>query len=1448
MRLKLFLISVLAMISILSSTMPALSSIQKADARTAKAYGKLPLSFVENRGQLDKRARYVINGPRASAFFRNDGVTFDLWDASKKVKQDNKPEMREHAVLKLTFKGADAKCRVKGTNQLPGKVNYMTSNDRSKWHTNIPTYKGVVYKNVWKGIDIIYRGDRNQLKYDIRVNPGADIRKVRLQYDGAEKIWLDEKGDLHIKTAVTEFIEKVPGIYHEKSGKKIDRSGGYKLLSKNTVGFDVKNVDPKLPLVIDPTANLVYATLLGGASEGQSIAVDSSGCAYITGMGGGPVFPVTSGAFRTIWYQNDTYVAKFNSAGDHLVYCTYIGITDFYVRIAVDPSGCAYIAGVVQTVSEPTPETGFPITPGAFDTTFDGVKDSFVMKLNASGSGLVYSTLLGGTSAGASYWESITSITVDAEGYAYVTGYTGSADFPTTSGAFDTTFSGGRDAFITKLNQSGSALVYSTFLGGASDEDAKSIAIDSAGCAYVAGWTGSSDFPTTLGAYDRVKNGASDAFVTKINASGSGLLYSTFLGGNDLEGSNDPERATSIAIDSSSCAYVAGYTSSVDFPVTPGSYDTTLAGHSDAFITKLNMSGSALLYSTYLGGDETDIYSEVPDDYISSISVDSAGGIYLAGWTYASDFPTTEDALTRTFVGEYDGFVAKLSIPENALIYSTFMNGLAYSITLDSSGYVYVTGNSYYPDTEIDYGTIISNALSGGASIIKFDMRSLKPDLLIKNGTESVYTGEGIVNDDGTSQTKSQNATTGQKITYAFKIKNGGNVDDAYTIIGSGGEVGWSVKYYDLATNADITSQIVGTGWTTGELSSGETAGFYAKVTADGSVSTGSINTLLVTAISITDPLKIDVVKAVTTVVTANCQPDLLIKTDAESSFSGDGIFSTDGSNQTKSQNTSANLPAGYSFLAKNAGNVNDSFKITGPGGGSGWTVRYYDIAASTDITSQVTGIGWTTGTLAPGASVGIYCAVTPNTSVSTGSAKTLLITAASIVDSTKTDSVKAVTSVVVSYKADLLIKTGAESTYTGTGIINTDGSNQTKSQNAIPGQRRTYAIRIQNAGTGTDTFTISAPGGGNGWTVKYYELPSNADITSQVTGSGWTTGILAPGAYKGLYVNVTPNTAVPAGSVNTLLISSVSTGDSTKTDVIKAVTTFISIYKPDLLIKTGYDATYSGTGIYSTDGSNQIKSQNALPGQRRVYGFSVRNAGNANDSFTITAPAGGSGWTVRYYERITNVDITSLITGSGFTTPPLAPGTSKEIYAFVTPDAAAVEGATMTLLVSAVSLSDGAKQDVVKAVTTVIPPFKPDLLIKTGPEALYSGTGIFSLDGDNQTKSQNAVSGQKVTYLFRAKNAGNSNDTLKIKGTGGGSGWTVKYFSIPANTDITSQVTGSGWSTGILAPGIYSGLYVQVTPDGTIPTGSSKTLLITATSVGDSTKVDVVKAITTVP
>ncbi|MHB1459324.1 MAG: DUF7948 domain-containing protein, partial [Armatimonadota bacterium] len=508
-------------ISLFTISLPAISAVQKMNARVAKSYGKLPLSFVENKGQMDKRARFVIRGSRASAFFRNDGVTFDLWDASKKARLNKedmlgsavpqkapKPEKRKRAVLKLTFRGADQKCRVEGMDSLPGKVNFMKGNDKVKWHTDVPTYKSVIYKNVWRGIDIMYRGDRRQLKYDIRVNPGADIRKVQLRYDGAQKMWFDKKGDLHIKTAVTEFVEKVPGIYQEKGDKQITVTGGYQLLDKKTVGFDVKSVDPSLPLVIDPASDLAYSTFLGGSNSVSDIAVDSSGCAHVIGSSHSSDFPTTPGAFDSSYdggleEADDVFVTKLNPSGSALVYSTFIGGVDGDQgkSISLDSSGCAYVAGYTWS-------SDFPTTTDAFDTSQNGSVDTFAAKLNPSGSGLEYSTFLGGSGA-----DFARGLSVDSFGCAYVTGTTESNNFPTNSEAYDTSYNGGYDnSFITKLNPSGSGLVYSTFLDGGSTEG---IAIDQSGCAYVTGEAGEhSNFPTTSGAFnDTYGGGALDAFI-----------------------------------------------------------------------------------------------------------------------------------------------------------------------------------------------------------------------------------------------------------------------------------------------------------------------------------------------------------------------------------------------------------------------------------------------------------------------------------------------------------------------------------------------------------------------------------------------------------------------------------------------------------------------------------------------------------------------------------------------------------------------------------------------------------------------------------------------------------------------------------------------------------------------------------------------------------------------
>jgi len=408
-----------------------------------------------------------------------------------------------------------------------------------------------------------------------------------------------------------------------------------------------------------------YSTYLGGNGQdvGFGIAVDSSGNAYVTGQTFSNNFPITPGAFQTspgpLGNGGSVFVTKLNPMGSALIYSTYLGGFGFQegLGIAVDAAGNAYVAGRTNSLN-------FPTTPGAFQPNFGGCpeltcfENAFVTKLNPTGSALVYSTYLGGTKN-----DEATGIALDAAGNAYVTGRTDSSDFPTSPGAYQTTFSGVLsvygDAFVVKLDPTGSALIYSTFLGGSGDDIAYGIALDSSGNAYVVGATASTDFPTTPGAFQTTFGGGeTDAFVTKVNPLGSALVYSTYLGGSDRD------EGYGIAVDGlpSPNAYLTGATRSTDFPVIPGAIQPAFAGGTgfDVFVTKLDPTGSALIYSTYLGGPDV--------DYGKAIAVDALPNpnAYVTGTTASTTFPTTPGAFQTSFGGgppgsPYDAFVAQVT-------------------------------------------------------------------------------------------------------------------------------------------------------------------------------------------------------------------------------------------------------------------------------------------------------------------------------------------------------------------------------------------------------------------------------------------------------------------------------------------------------------------------------------------------------------------------------------------------------------------------------------------------------------------------------------------------------------------------------------------------------------------------------------------------------------------
>ena len=448
-------------------------------------------------------------------------------------------------------------------------------------------------------------------------------------------------------------------------------------------------------------SNLAYSTFLGGAAadEGREIAVDSAGNIYVAGVTSSAAFPTTVGAFDTSHNGGgDIFVAKFNPTASALIYSTFIGGSgaEEGLGLAVDSSGNAFVAGRTQS-------TNYPTTAGAFDTSANGGEEVFVTKLNPTGSALVYSTYLGGSGSDQSR-----ALSIDVAGNAFIVGNTSSSSFPTTAGAFDTSINGSTDAFVTQLNAAGSALIYSTFLGGSSGETGLAIAVDTSGDAVVTGYTspGTPNFPTTAGAFDETHNGSFDLYVTKLNSTGSALTYSTFIGGSGLE------QVFDIALDAAGNAFITGETENGTYPTTPGAFDTTYGGSiRDAFVTKLNSTGSALTYSTFLGGSSV--------DQAYGIVLDPSGNAFITGRMESANYPTTAGAYDTTHNGSRDAVVTQLNAAGSALIYSTFIGAGTFvdeglGIALDSSGNVFITGltaNTTFPTTAGAFDTTYNGAV-----------------------------------------------------------------------------------------------------------------------------------------------------------------------------------------------------------------------------------------------------------------------------------------------------------------------------------------------------------------------------------------------------------------------------------------------------------------------------------------------------------------------------------------------------------------------------------------------------------------------------------------------------------------------------------------------------------------------------------------------------------------
>jgi uncharacterized protein (TIGR03437 family) len=694
----------------------------------------LPLSFEPGANG------YIAAGPSYRLTVTPSGLEFN-WNSGRT------------RALRMQLSGSNRHATLEGADRQPASANYFLGSNPAAWRTGVPRYSQVRLHDAYPGVDLLVYGSGKTIEFDFDLAPGADPRRIHMDFTGAtgERV---EDGALVLPTPAGEVRWSRPVAYQTVDGQRRPVAGRFVTEGRNRAGFELGTYDRSQALVIDPVVN--FSTYFGGSNNeaARGVAVDSSGNIFIAGVTTTRNLPVSSNAAQPAYggesmsYQTgDAFVAKFTPSG-MLAAMTYLGgsADDLASSLAVDSAGNVYVTGYTNSHD-------FPVSANPYQNHLVGaggnllftVGDAFIVKLNSSLSKIMYSTFLGGTND-----EAATAIAVDAAGNAYITGITLSQNFPVTSGAAQKFFhgSGGQpitdfgvpffitgDAFVSKLSADGSQLVFSTYLGGSADDAATSIAVDSAGNVYVAGFTISSDFPTTANAAQTVYKGEEptnafynlgDGFVTKLNPAGTAILYSTYLGGSG------DDAVAAIAVDAAGSVYATGATTSQNFPVTSGAFQMTNAGPTsdsgaservvgDVFVTKLKPDGSGFVFSTFLGGQG--------DDAGHGIAVDSAGNVFVGGSTASSNFPLTSDATQSRYGGaggEHnnndlygDGFLTVLNPTGTKLVFSTFLGGgmddSIEGLALDPAGNAYVAGVTMSPNFPASSGAYQAKYGGGGS-------------------------------------------------------------------------------------------------------------------------------------------------------------------------------------------------------------------------------------------------------------------------------------------------------------------------------------------------------------------------------------------------------------------------------------------------------------------------------------------------------------------------------------------------------------------------------------------------------------------------------------------------------------------------------------------------------------------------------------------------------------
>lgn len=672
--------------------------LTKCTPKIKNSYGKIPLSFEENKGQFNSDIKFACRRSSSTLFLSKDQVDLVI---SKKTtpptlekerfleSQNQRAEKTTDSIAKISLKmvGAKQPKEIVGINETVTKSNYFSG--FNKWQTDISHYEKVLYEQIYSGIDIIYYGnDENRFEYDLVVAPKVNPSKIIISFDvkssSSEKLQqplkLDKDGNLVISLGEEEIYQPKPIVYQEINGVRSYIKGNYVLKSRNQVGFTIGKYNTNYPLIIDP--EVIYSTFIGGSNTDgiDEIIVDDKGSAYILGGTFSKDLSTTENAFQKQGQKtnldSDIFIAKLNPQGNEYIYLTYItgSNLDSGNDITVDLDGNIYITGETESKD-------FPLFK-PMQSNLKGHSDAFITKLNAQGNSLIFSTLLGGNDI-----DEGNAIGLDSQGSIYIAGGSNSSDFPLFNPR-NTKKDGFREAFITKLEPTGDKLIYSTYSGG-SDSFFIELKIDLNDNVYLVGRIDSKPdsteiLPTTPGAFqENPPNLSANGILVKLSPNGK-IIYATYLGGGGLD------ICTSIDVDDEGNAYVGGVTTSENFPVLKAfqstkNSQTRVGAAQDGFITKFNPRGDGILYSTFFGGGGS--------DSVGKVAIDEEKNIYLLLEPFESlrDLPIVNTFWEQSFKDH--GYIVKLNPSGDKIIYSGYLEaGFAFAMAVDKKGSVYVGG------------------------------------------------------------------------------------------------------------------------------------------------------------------------------------------------------------------------------------------------------------------------------------------------------------------------------------------------------------------------------------------------------------------------------------------------------------------------------------------------------------------------------------------------------------------------------------------------------------------------------------------------------------------------------------------------------------------------------------------------------------------------------------